>query len=163
MQANYTVVFPSDTGKNKNGTTITVVQSCTGYHLERTWEGQPKLGRLYVVNVATSAALLFSGNQFAKVARLFNFMRVPFISETTFQTYQNNFLFPVIIGPWETEQQDMFQQANDLDGTVTLVGDGRSDRPGQCTEYGTYTMMELRLGKVIDVQLMQVTHRNISM
>ena len=109
------VVFPRDTGKNKNGTAIKVVQSYTESHYERTWASQPKLGMLYVGNVATSAALLFSGNQFVEVARLFNFMRVPFISKTTFQTYQNNLLFPVIMDAWETEQQELFQQAKDLE------------------------------------------------
>ena len=58
-----------------------------------------------------SAALPFSARQFSQVARLFNYMQVPFISTTTFQTYQNNFLFPVIIDAWETEQQDMSSDA----------------------------------------------------
>ena len=73
-----TVVFPCDSGKNKNDTAIKVMQLCTVCHFDRTWASQPKLGRLYVGNVATSAALLFSGNLFAKVARLFNLMHVPF-------------------------------------------------------------------------------------
>ena len=76
-----------------DGSAIKVVQSFTVCHFDRTWASQPKLDRLYVGNVDTSAAKLFSGNQFAKVARLFNFMHVPFISKTTFQTYQNNLLF----------------------------------------------------------------------
>ena len=151
-----TVVFPGDSGKNKNGTAIKVVQTFTVCHFDRTSASQPKLGRLYVGNVATTAALLFSGSQFAKV---FNFMHVPFISKTTFQTYQNNLLFPVIIDAWETEQQDLFQQAKDLEGTVTLGGDGRADSPGHSAKYDTYTMIELRLGKVIDVQLVQVKLR----
>ena len=70
-----------------------------------------------------SAALPFSASQFSQVDRLFNYMHVPFISKTTFQTYQNNFLFPVIIDPWETEQQNMFQQVKDLEGTTTVRGD----------------------------------------
>ena len=59
----------------------------------------------------------------------------------------------------KTEQQDLCQQAKDLEGTVTLGGDGWADSPGHCVKYGTYTMMELRLGKVIDVQLVQVKLR----
>ena len=172
------LVFPCDSGKNKNGTAITVVQSCTVCHFDRTWASQPKLGRLYVGNVATSAALLFSGNQFAKVARLFNLMHVPFISKTTFQTYQNNLLFPVIIDAWETDQPDLFQQGKDLDsdarrrwmgrqpGPLCQIwhihddgAEGWADSPGHCAKYGTYTMMELRLGKVIHVQLVQVKLR----
>ena len=65
-------MFPRDTGKNKNGTAIKVMQSYTESHYERTLASQPKLGMLYVGNVATSAALLFSGNQFVEVARVKN-------------------------------------------------------------------------------------------
>ena len=117
------IVFPGDAAKKKNGTAITVVQSCTERHYESTWVSQPKVSRSYVRNVVTSATLPFSASQFAKVARLFNYMHVPFISKTTFQTYQNDFLLPVIIDEWETEQKEMFQQAKDIEGTTTLRGD----------------------------------------
>ena len=38
---------------------------------------------------------------------------------------------------------------------------GGADSPGHSAKYGTYTMMELRLGKVIDVQLVQVNPSNV--
>ena len=151
------VVFPRDTAKNKNGTAIKVVQSYTECHYERTWASQPKLGMLYVGNVATSAALLFSGNQFVKVARLFNLMHVPFISKPTFQTYQNNLLFPVIIDAWETEQQDLFQQAKDLDSDARRGWTGRQSRPLRQIWHVHDDGAES--WQVIDVQLVQVKLR----
>ena len=87
---------------------------------------------------------------------MFDYMKVPFICKSTFEKHQNELLFPVITDAWETEQQQLFQRMKEMDGPALLGGDGRADSPGHCAKYGTYTMMELRLGKVIDVQLVQV-------
>ena len=105
--------------KKKNGTAITVV-----HHVWRatfTGHGRASLERTDMSEMR--AALPFSASQFSQVARVFNYMHVPFISKSTFQTYQNNFLLPVIIDACETEQQDMFQQVKDIEGPVTLRGD----------------------------------------
>ena len=150
------VVFSTDTLKPRTGTAITVKQQCTECPYERTWASQPKVDRMYIGNVLTSAALLFSGNQYAKVSRMFHYMRVPFVSKSSFEKHQNDILFPIIIDAWKTQQQHLFRLLGELDGTATLGGDGRADSPGHSAKYGTYTMMELRLSKVIDVQLVQV-------
>ena len=49
------------------------------------------MARSYVGNVVTSAALPFSASQFEKVARLLNYMHVPFISKTTFWNLKMSF------------------------------------------------------------------------
>ncbi|KAI0212078.1 hypothetical protein LSAT2_003041 [Lamellibrachia satsuma] len=63
---------------------------------------------------------------------------------------------------WKTQQHQLFPLLSELDGTATLGGEGRANSPGPSAKYGTYTMMGLRLGKVIDVQLVQVTDRHRS-
>ncbi|CAH3028847.1 unnamed protein product [Porites evermanni] len=42
-----------------------------------------------------------------------------------------------------------------LPGGVVLLGDGRSDSPGHCAKYGAFTVIEKRVNKVLDVQLVQ--------
>ena len=39
---------------------------------------------------------------------------------------------------------------------LVIGGDGRSDSPGHSAKYGSYSMLELNLNKIIDIQLVQV-------
>lgn len=41
-------------------------------------------------------------------------------------------------------------------GPLIIGGDGRADSPGHSAKYGTYSVLYLRSGKVMDVQLVQV-------
>ena len=50
-----------------------------------------------------------------------------------------------------------FQQAQADVGELELSGDGRADSPGHSAKYGTYTIMDVRRNKILDVQLVQVT------
>ena len=44
-----------------------------------------------------------------------------------------------------------------LEGRGLIIGgDGRADSPGHSAKYGSYTVMELEMGVVLDVQLVQV-------
>jgi solute carrier family 8 (sodium/calcium exchanger) len=42
--------------------------------------------------------------------------------------------------------------------SVVLGGDGRADTPGHSAKYGTYSMVDLDEGVVVDIQLVQVQH-----
>jgi Transposase len=42
-----------------------------------------------------------------------------------------------------------------MPGGIVIGGDGRADSPGHSAKFGSYTTMELRLNKVIDIQLVQ--------
>ena len=39
---------------------------------------------------------------------------------------------------------------------LVIGGDGRSDSPGHSAKYGSYSMLELNLNKIVDIQLVQV-------
>lgn len=46
-----------------------------------------------------------------------------------------------------------------LDGMepgLILAGDGRCDSPGHCAKYGSYTLIEQRINRVVSVKLVQV-------
>ena len=40
--------------------------------------------------------------------------------------------------------------------TLTLCGDGRADTPGHRAKFGTYTMLDLNVMMVVNVQMIQV-------
>ena len=44
---------------------------------------------------------------------------------------------------------------------LVISGDGRADSPGPSAKFGSYTVMELKKGVVIDVQLVQVSDHKI--
>ncbi|XP_064598240.1 uncharacterized protein LOC135464679 [Liolophura sinensis] len=87
--------------------------------------------------------------------RFFKYLQVPFVSKTAYEEHQNKFLFPVIDKKWQEEQEAMMEELKTLGEGLHIGGDGRADSPGHSAKYGTYTTMELHLGKVINLQLVQ--------
>ena len=55
------------------------------------------------------------------------------------------------------EQEQLVEKLSNLEGGVVLSGDGRSDSPGHSAKYGAFTAIELRVNKVLDVELVQVS------
>ena len=49
----------------------------------------------------------------------------------------------------------MVERLSNLEGGVVLSGDGRSDSPGHSAKYGVFTVIEQRVNKVLDVELVQ--------
>ena len=41
---------------------------------------------------------------------------------------------------------------------LVLGGDGRSDSPGHSAKYGSYSILELNINKIVDRKLVQVYH-----
>lgn len=92
----------------------------------------------------------------SQTLRIFKILKVECFSWQTFHTHQNNYRIPVIIKLWTEEQDRVIQNMSALPGGVVLLGDGRSDSPGHCAKYGAFTVIEKRVNKVLDVQLVQV-------
>ena len=60
-------------------------------------------------------------------------------------------LYPAIFSVWKRNQEALLQQVR-LEGRGLIIGgDGRADSPGHSAKYGSYTVMELEMGVVLDV------------
>lgn len=59
---------------------------------------------------------------------------------------------------WECEQQSLLSCLSRTG--AQLAGDSRVDSPGYSAKYGTYSLLDTSLNRIIDMQLVQV--RNIS-
>ena len=57
----------------------------------------------------------------------------------------------------------MIDELHERRQPVTLLGDGRSDTPGHSAKYGSYTVIEPTLKKVLDVQVVQVIYLNLAL
>lgn len=72
--------------------------------------------------------------------------------------FQANYLEPVIINQWSIKQQEVLAECRELGGDLVVAGDARSDSPGHCAKYGSFTMIDCRINKIVDMQLVQVNH-----
>ena len=73
--------------------------------------------------------------------------------------HQREYLQPSIVRVWKREQQHLLNKIKEDGGSVVLGGDGRSDSPGHSAKFGSYTFMDLKRNKVVDLQLVQVNNK----
>lgn len=79
-------------------------QVCPSNHVAYHWCSQPVLRRLHAGDLMTSAAILTSGNNYAKVAMFAKFLKLHFPCSSTFHRIQNSYLLTAIEDLWTTEQ-----------------------------------------------------------
>ena len=139
-----------------SGTMVKVVQECNVCTESRVWFSQPYIGGKPAGNLLVSASILFAGSIPSKALRIFSFMNMASVSMGTFMNYQKAYLHPSIKHVWDCHQTDYIQDVVSSEFPVILGGDGRADTPGHSAKYGSYSVMDLEEGVVIDVQLVQV-------
>lgn len=132
-----------------------VEQECGLCSFHRTWASQPMVGSIPAGNLAISCALLFSGSLPTKLLRFFDFMNIPIISYSTFMNHQHFYLQPTIVEVWKDHQTSYIHETRQTGLPVCIGGDGRADTPGHSAKFGSYSVMDLDQGIVIDVQLVQ--------
>ena len=140
----------------EQGTLVQVTFTCRGCGHSTNWSSQPCLNRMPVGNLLLSAAILFTGSLVTKTFRLFDAMNLARMSQLAFYKHQKNYLQPIVLNKWKTQQKDMLIELSHLEGGLVIAGDGRSDSPGHCAKYGGFNTIECRLNRVIDIQVVQV-------
>ena len=74
----------------------------------------------------------------------------------TFFRHQKKFLHPTVRIIWEKNQMLLLNKLAEKQQGLILGGDGRSDNPGHSAKYGSYSMLELNINKIVDIKLVQV-------
>ncbi|KAM4617347.1 uncharacterized protein O3C94_021387 [Discoglossus pictus] len=139
------------------GTLLIVYGECANGHRSKLWQSQPMIGEIAVGNLLSSAALLFSGNEFKKISEMFNFIGVSFVSEKSFSICQKKILLPIIDLHWKRDRQSTIASLKDK--PLSLCGDRLNDNP----EFCTYALLEDTSKKIIDYSTVQVSGKNSSM
>ena len=129
---------------------------CSRCEYERSWSTQPFVCGIPAGNISLSAAINFSGACPAKFLRALDMMNVASISYSTFYNHSRLYIHPTIYSFWKEHQQTLINTLAQMNGGLVLAGDARSDSPGHCAKYNSYTMLESRINRVIDMQLVQV-------
>ncbi|XP_033725289.1 uncharacterized protein LOC117315251 [Pecten maximus] len=137
------------------GTLIKIEQDCGVCGHNRVWNSQPMVGSIPLGNLKMSCGILFSGALPAKTLRIFQFMNLPSISKETFMKHQKSYLQPAIVDFWRERQRMYLEEARRNGRPICIGGDGRCDTPGHSAKFGSYSVMDLDKGQVIDVQLVQ--------
>lgn len=148
----------TDCTVTENGTAIRVCQDCKFCNHHTEWNSQPYVGQMAAGNLMLSAAILFSGCMVAKVLRFLDILDMAAISASTFFRHQSHYLQPTIITYWQHQQRHLRDVLRLEPTGLVLAGDCRSDSPGHCAKYGSYSVIEQRVNKVIDVQMVQVSY-----
>ncbi|XP_029936759.1 uncharacterized protein LOC115379929 [Myripristis murdjan] len=136
------------------GTFLSVKQNCLTCHLTKEWNSQPKVGSMVVGNLHLSAAIAFTGASFREVIKVLNALKVKAISETAHYKNVTTYLNPCIYNAWKIHQAELFHSLSQEE-EVILGGDMRADSPGHSAKYGSYTMMDMQSGNIVDIQLVQ--------
>ncbi|XP_059411032.1 uncharacterized protein LOC132144237 [Carassius carassius] len=84
--------------------------------------------------------------------RMYSIIRDEMRRTTNEPRYYTN---PTIVQAWRNEQRGIIRELKETGGGLILSGDCRSDSPGHCAKYGSYSLIEDRNNKVLDVQLVQ--------
>jgi hypothetical protein len=139
------------------GAYLSVVRSCYPCSVEERWNSHAKFGQLAQCNLLLSAALHFCGAPVRKTLRIFSAIGVQVPSEDTYLAHLCGILQPTTWMVWQQQQAELFSRLRQLGGDLCLTGDMRADSPGHCAKYGTYTIIETRLKKIIHFELVQVS------
>uniref|UniRef100_A0A8W8NUB4 Uncharacterized protein n=1 Tax=Magallana gigas TaxID=29159 RepID=A0A8W8NUB4_MAGGI len=75
------------------------------------------------------------------------------MSMSTFSRLQASYVVPASIFTWDFHQQTLLAEYQGR--PLTLGGDAWCDSPGFSAKFGSYTLMELSSGKILDFQLLQ--------
>ena len=137
------------------GSALTVSLQCINNHLFQ-WTSQPKLKTMNAGNVLLGAAILYSGNTYARIKELMNIANIKFFSHTTYVRLQKGLLFPSINKVYKTYRGAILTRVR-LQNKVHLLGDGRCDSPGYNAKYGTYTLMEAQTNEIVDFYVVHVS------
>jgi len=137
------------------GSMLSVRIYCLNGH-EIPWNSQRVINKTPAGNLLLAAAILFTGNTFARINEFCACLNLKFISKSLFYDVQDKYLYPVIGEAWDNETKSVVEQFQQ-ERFLSLCGDGRCDSPGHNAKYGTYTMMEESSGKVVSFNIVQVT------
>ncbi|XP_076088805.1 uncharacterized protein LOC143059203 [Mytilus galloprovincialis] len=137
------------------GSMVKIKQECKICLYVRFWFSQPFVGNKPAGNLSISAGILFSGSVPSKALRMLKFMNICGISMSSYMNHQKFYLYPAIGHVWHNYQNDYANDIQQQQRSVTLGGDGRADTPGHSAKFGSYTMLDLDEGVVVDIQLVQ--------
>ena len=145
------------TKSKKVGYSLELEWYCPKGHFSQ-WSSCDKINGIYANNLLTAGSILLTGNQFAKFSLQCDSINLAHISETSFNDYQDKYLFPVVECCWK-EMKDIIHESLRGDAVVA-AGDGQMDSPGHSAKYCIYTIMDEDSHHILDQDVVDVRETN---
>lgn len=133
------------------GTSVLLNWQCSDGHTGKFCSSR-KVNGAIASNLQTSAAILLSGNNFAKMERFADFLGLSFISKATFYRAQRLYIIPGVSEWWTWQQNCIISELNGKD--VVIAGDGQCDSPGFSAKNLCYFIMEVATSYIIDLEVL---------
>lgn len=115
-----------------------------------------------VANLLVCAATLFAGQTYGHIYQFAKFMNLQLVSETTFQTVQQEIVMPVVNHSWTVMQDHIFKKIKDSNRCLRLASDGRCDSPGFNAKYCTYSLLDMETQEIVPFVNIKVTETGSS-
>ncbi|KAG6936554.1 hypothetical protein G0U57_012319 [Chelydra serpentina] len=80
-----------------------------------------------------------------------NFMKLTFVSASTFFRMQRHFIVPTIESFWCRMKQHILEELHGKE--VVIMGDGRMDGPGHSAQYCVYSFMDLETKQILAIEI----------
>ena len=122
------------------GTVLIVKSSCPSGHTY-IFSSSHKVNDIYVNNLQAAASVVFSGNHFAKIDRMANFLNLGFLSKSSYYRFHRLYLIPEINEWWIWMSSQLLHEFAGKD--IVVGGDGQCDSPGFSAKNLCYFIMEV--------------------
>lgn len=136
----------------QKGIAIIVIWECRNGH-GSSWRSQHRYNGMYAGNLQTTAAIVMSGNSFQKIGAMAKFLNLRFMVRSTFDRVQKLYVSPAVDRFYKNKQSELLATYN---GPVALSGDARSDSPGHCSTFCTYSFCDEQSGRILHTTTVMV-------
>ena len=142
---------------HRNGTFVSIEPCCICEYSYR-WDSQQLVKNQPMGNSAVCAAIRYNGASLTKVLNVFKTMLISIPCYTTYWKIQTILITiqPTVFNAWRNSQGLLFDEIRAMGSTLEVAGNCRTDSLGHSATFGTYSLFDTRLKKVIDFQFVQV-------
>ncbi|KAH9378879.1 hypothetical protein HPB48_013448 [Haemaphysalis longicornis] len=119
------------------------------------WRSQPMQAKYAMGNVELAAAIVFTGCSPMQIIRFLQNAGICCFCERTFHRLQALYLLPAVDQVWKKQQVALLEAMKASGTGAKLAGDSRADSPGHCAKFGTYSLLDTTLNKIVDVKLVE--------
>ena len=90
---------------------------------------------------------------------MFQHANISCFSERTYYNIKQHYFVPAVERVWKAHQDALFDVIRQQNEDVVVGGDVRYCSPVHTAKYGSYSLMDLELGQILKVQLVQVQNQ----
>ncbi|XP_064469150.1 uncharacterized protein LOC135383732 [Ornithodoros turicata] len=136
------------------GTMVKATVTCSKQHVTL-WSSQPMHHGKALGNILLCCAILFSCSSPTQALRMLQFMGVQSLQKTQYFEYQRFYMLPAVTEVWQSEQAMLLDKLRGQE--LCIAGDGRADSPGHSADFGTYSLLETGINRIIHVEIVKST------